>query len=99
MMLAEFLLARVAEDEAVAERLRRPSVGDPWGWQPNPHPLTTCGHGATQVHVNPARVLAECEIKRRVLDMGWATEDLEELTAVLALPYADHPDYREEWRP
>jgi hypothetical protein len=64
---------------------------------------------------DPARVLAECEAKRRIVeewdaahrvalaspqysyDEGIATGLLAALYA-LALPYADHPDYREEWR-
>jgi hypothetical protein len=29
---------------------------------------------------------------------GWA-EGLGEAVRLLALPYADHPDYRDEWRP
>lgn len=45
----------------------------------------------------PERVLREVEAKRRLV--GWAeTKALYVLTA-LALPYADHPDYRQEWRP
>lgn len=71
---------------------------------------------------DPARVLAECEAKRRIVeehsDGGkdwdgqrfvhwcrrcagrrghepWPCPTLR----ALALPYADHPDYRQEWRP
>ena len=78
----------------------------------------------------PARVLTECEAKRRIiadhelvpysqpnLGAGWETvestrctrctryTDWMEITPVcdtlkaLALPYANHADYREEWRP
>jgi hypothetical protein len=50
---------------------------------------------------DPARVLAECEAKRRIVEMHAYQEEHftpDELRA-LALPYADHPDYREEWRP
>ena len=56
---------------------------------------------------DPARVLAEVDAKRRIVDRcehyqtyedyGWALAD--EVLSLLALPYADHPDYREEWRP
>ena len=50
---------------------------------------------------NPARVIAECRAKRRVVEaregVDAATHDL--VLRTLALPYADHPEYREEWRP
>lgn len=52
---------------------------------------------------DPARLLAEVEAKRRIIDR------VEQharyggvvlyLLAPLALPYADHPDYDESWRP
>ena len=114
MTLTDFLLARIAEDEAVAERLRHKSAGDPWGWQPRQ--LETCDKA--RVDYPPARVLAECEAKRRIVEMhggfhecedgnqhGPGGEGSDEFTQpcptlrLLALPYADHPDYREEWRP
>lgn len=53
------------------------------------------------------RVLADCEADRRIVTAasGWASADadtqaaMENIKRLLALPYADHPDYREEWRP
>ena len=76
---------------------------------------------------DPARVLAECEAKRRIVDAYqdakhhydeehdvdgapkysdgavWAFLDKlevwEQALKLIALPYADHPDYRQEWRP
>ena len=69
---------------------------------------------------DPARVLAECEAKRRIVeqaseadrkcpegdwpedgDMSWAPlSDLGRWTMkVLALPYADRPEYEKEWAP
>jgi hypothetical protein len=55
---------------------------------------------------HPARVLAEVKAKRRRLDQldsaNRAGHDSYDLASVLlpleALPYADHPDYRAEWR-
>jgi len=58
---------------------------------------------------DPARVLAEVEAKRRIV-AGIADADAEaayiigtftawDVLRLLALPYADHADYREEWRP
>ena len=46
---------------------------------------------------DPARVLAECEAKRQLIERvgnpDWAG------FRILALPYADHPDYQQEWKP
>ncbi|MEU4348293.1 DUF6221 family protein [Streptomyces sp. NPDC023838] len=55
---------------------------------------------------DPARVLAEVDAKRQLvarvenhaLLMG-RDEIHGDLLRLLALPYAGHPDYREEWRP
>ena len=100
--LTEFLLARIAEDEAVAERGRRHN-----------------GRGTFEndnygcLLVDPARILAECEAKRRIVEDAIAADDhdpsdayadgyrcaLERVCEILALPYADHPDHRQEWRP
>lgn len=56
---------------------------------------------------HPARALAECEAKRRIIywlsdpysavEGAWVLEA--KILPELALPYADHPDYRDEWRP
>ena len=57
------------------------------------------------------RALAECEAKRRIVEecqriLGvkwWEYEDApglaDSVLSSLALPYAGHPDYRDEWRP
>ena len=87
--LAEFLLARIAEDE---ER---------FGEYPAPH-IEGCPHEPCDCGI-PARVLAECEAKRRIVD--YATNqhtsgpDWDLAVAFLALPYADHEDFDESWRP
>ena len=112
--LAEFLLARIDEDEADArEELPMPFVDSDFclTWR-------------------PARVLAECEAKRRIVEQyefhrdqvvayrnprwkdamneddkqRWRQAEArhrvaEDFARLLALPYADHPDYRDEWRP
>ena len=55
---------------------------------------------------DPARVLAECEAKRRIVELfpdaaqdgdGWNDAGYSVLRDLAAV-YADHPDYREEWR-
>jgi hypothetical protein len=56
---------------------------------------------------DPARVLAEVDAKRRRLELladairrGHDDSDIAtELLPLEALPYADHPDYKDTWRP
>jgi len=108
--LDEFLLARIAEDERLADQA--PVFADTV--EPDGHPSP----------FDPVRVRAECAAKRRVVltcrelrpdtqilgarqagmgDFPLAPHDQHQLAAVtlalLALPYADHHDYRAEWRP
>lgn len=107
LTLTDFLLQRIAEDEAeVQNALALHGSGTTW----------RLGHA-----LDPARMLAECEAKRRIVKgltqdaptlhdgmrekvergaVEWAWSVAREGTlANLALPYADHPDYREEWKP
>jgi hypothetical protein len=167
MTITEFLLARIAEDEAVAKA----ATTGPWRWCDDPEEgmeseTATMVNGqypqrviwANGMHTegfvnteepdrghiarwNPARVLAECGAKRRIVEAndmrqakadspehGWWGNGLETGMTVgrrrlspseaetfmeewyepappnttlraLASVYADHPDYREEWRP
>ena len=102
MTLAEFLSAQYAENEATAGRYHRfdclradlSAIAPP----------CTCGH-ADQIR-------AECEAKRRILarhgdeatESGcptcwWDDADHCPTLRILAAVYADHPDYREEWKP
>lgn len=48
---------------------------------------------------NPARVLAEVEAKRLMLDLHRECTGACYVVRVLALPYAGRDGYREEWRP
>jgi len=123
MTLTDFLLARIAEDEAWANRTDC-GCGDHAAWPQRPD----C----------PDRVLAECEAKRRIVGFvsGWQHQTVEDcwyscaatygtevenaccndaaegtgcdcglehrvalILKPLALPYADHDDYDESWRP
>ena len=110
MTLTEFLLARIAEDE---DRAKRAAFG--WGesWSSNTDDGENWsavyagvqylfGHEDVDLmdyiaRHEPARVLAECEAKRQLIERvgnpNWAGFN------ILALPYAEHPDYRPEWRP
>lgn len=65
------------------------------------------GWGAHIARHDPARVLAECEAKRQRVAILAEMEVSEEnvvssyahsLLCREALPYADHPEWREEWR-
>jgi len=114
--ITEFLLARIAEDEAEARK----------AYEAIPPAFGAYGllilAATDYLTVDPDRVLAECEAKRRIVeraaDDGALYDhvfdevkplDAEDFTsgAVWALDfalrdlasvYADHPDYREEWR-
>jgi hypothetical protein len=102
LTLADFLLARIAEDEEAARE-----VG-PYLLRSSQR--TSIAH-ADRWH--PTRVLAECQAKRRIVGRlaaaeraakGATTEYAEgydhgilDAARFLALPYADHPDYCEEW--
>ncbi|MFF4412134.1 DUF6221 family protein [Streptosporangium sp. NPDC001559] len=59
---------------------------------------------------DPARVLHEVEAKRSIIAELWDEKDdfpttwtasgtASAVLRRLALPYADHPDYRQEWQP
>jgi hypothetical protein len=115
--LADFLLARISEDEAVARAAFR-LVGERevggWYWSnagdavfvdDTEHvvaggPWQQLMHQPFAHHIarwDPERVLGECAAKRRVVEheQGRPTTVLRHL----ALVYAGHPDYREDWRP
>lgn len=87
-MMTEFLLARIAEDEAVARRAERGREDHPW--------VVTGMDNAVGVDYNPARVLAECEAKRWLV---WTYSDYPNMLSILAAIYSDHPDYDEAWKP
>jgi hypothetical protein len=144
--LTEFLLARIAEDEAAAQA----ATPGPWNagaqyadaalWVGDDHSEGIAhasweydeSSAANFEHIarhDPARVLAECETKRRIVEAhplttdvfpvwtgrtpgvacetcggngpGEPAEDIGPCDTLLAivLPYADHPDYRNEWKP
>lgn len=98
MTLSDFLLARIAEDEAA---LQADLVG--------------------REFPNPRRFAAECEAKRRIVEVHGIRRDVDEMDYCdscadwyggsaapfawpcptlrdVAHPYADHPDFRPEWR-
>lgn len=142
--LAEFLLARIAEDEAAAQEAGERAEDGAWvsaacdvgqcaghlhtdkhlrerPWLALADCMTNEGGGFSADVVghiarwDPARVLAECEARRRLVescrhilfqdpfrqgDYWRGGRDAAEGTLrLLALPYASHDDYRPEWSP
>ena len=123
--LDAFLLARIAEDKRIAAQAARESGREEW--TAGDAVVSGPPGGKAVEHADrhhPARVLAECSAKRRLVlacrdigpDLGFVgsrppgmsdfplppsdQHQLAALTlALLALPYADHHDYRQEWRP
>lgn len=125
MTLTNFLLARIAEDEARAGAPEFP------GWPTDPKVVrddrdTWMGPDTVLMHLG--RFLAECDSRRRILSLhaqartpyelekglpgvcgsetsseyhtdgrGYSTAWPCPTIRALALPYADHPDFREEW--
>lgn len=96
MELVRFLLSRIADDMALAPDLHsekcRLFVGSrDWTW-------CDCGY--------PARASSEVQAKRRIVEAAPKFQQSDDGKRVfvltlrlLALPYAGHPDYQQEWRP
>ena len=107
--LAEFLLARIDEDSSLAYSAHKDAqtlgpITDDLGADPDDRRVRH------MFRWSPARVLADCEAKRRIVEdylgqlgshqSGWdARTPRDHPLRALALPYADHPDYRDDWRP
>lgn len=96
------------DDESYAEAVRAEDVavvaGGRWGGEASVFEST-----ADALHIarhDPARVLAEVDAKRQLLAwvLRWPMRphppsSVDGVLELLALPYADHPDYDEAWRP
>jgi hypothetical protein len=118
--LVDFLRAELDQDEQVASRATYGGGGSEWTQRGSgvvfsddrDQVVSQSVRPEAILHVvrmDPARVLAEVDAKRRILD--WivravqVTEadgynlGVEDLLRLLALSYADRPGYREESRP
>jgi len=105
--LADFLLARIAEDEMQAQAVGNDAwLYDGFGCRAMARPDTKLEYADRWM---PSRVLAECEAKRQIVERAAGLSEMieppttltlrDDVLKLLALPYADHPDYRKEWRP
>lgn len=107
----DFLLARIAGDEEAAREFA--AVLLTRELEPDSGSITFPFEEAGGPG-DPSRVLARCKADRRIVELhqgcgygtgfcddgghGWDDGGCANL-ALLALPYADHPDYDETWRP
>lgn len=110
MELAEFLLARIAEDEALARSVIDEHPMNDWESYVSSAGFYDLPSSRFAIEFNPERVLAECEAKRRIVaehspvdpcdahDANFQTVPCDTLR-LLALPYADHSDYDVWWTP
>ena len=108
--IAEFLEARIAEDEAAAEAASVSMHGQRHkeSWDYASYVLSS-ERDATEAQDKfitdwwPARVLAECAAKRAIIAaFDPACPDLDpfvgvSVIAMLAAVYADHQDFRQDW--
>lgn len=112
--LVRFLRARLAEDEQAAREagnrrwLEEDNIISLWPEREDDGFMSwpTRADARHAARHDPARVLAEVEAKRRIIEdfTYWQPHDagfdaLELAVQALALPYSDHPAYRDEWRP
>jgi hypothetical protein len=105
MTLIEFLEARIAEDEEVTELSTTRVYVDDDGCVDTPTEEWADGTDRLPNHHNtwwliydPKRARAECAAKRRIIgeweqESGEVRQGLYLAAQILALPYADHPDY------
>lgn len=124
--LIAFLRARLDEDERLARAAADEVEVVGGSWDGAAHiMLARASYDDTADHFarhDPARVLAEVDAKRQIVDTRsairerlsyWQSQEhetfeamaradlhrLDDVLSILATAYADHPDYREEWRP
>ncbi|MEV0149084.1 MULTISPECIES: DUF6221 family protein [unclassified Nonomuraea] len=112
--LIAFLRARLDEDEQAALDWQQHKQVLTEQFMNDPHrkhvrlrrePVTDARLSEYAYHdrFEPARVLREVEAKRALVGL-WSRASSDDRRGgyslrTLALPYADHPDYRHEWRP
>lgn len=98
--LTDFLLARIEEEERGARGLVAQYDSLVAGLRSTR--LTMYLLGPHFGRWAPARVLTECASKRQIVELHSTPEERRTgqpctTLRLLALPYAEHPDYRVEW--
>lgn len=103
--LVKFLRARLDEERTEAEKQPdgEEAMLDGWEIIATAESNYPCYE---YLRIAKRRVLADVEAKRRIVarvehhaSLMGRDEIHDDLLRLLALPYADHPDYREDWRP
>lgn len=101
--LVNFLLERISEEETAALDSRNWYHGDGAGPTPASARVSEAFAAFVLAH-DPDRVLTECVAKRRMIKFltspRWSAseEERDSLLRLLAMPYAGHPAFRDEWR-
>jgi len=102
--IAEFLLARIAEDASRANSVTvlTSTAGETLGRIDDPRIHLSADNITTMNATIDQRGVREAEAKRRIVNLDIDADG--EITHrvvlhILASVYADHPDYRQEWRP
>lgn len=92
MTITEFLMARFAEDQAHAEQLAEAYEQD--------EVMVPAHLINLRALAVPRRMEAEAKAKLALLylSLTGCGDDHERVQRALALPYADHPEYRASWR-
>lgn len=96
------------EDQILAAEPHPASIGDWSSWyvaqtsydDQSGTVYNSAADGEFIARFDPARVLIEIAAKRAII--RWSEShygELDEAVAALAAVYADHPDYRQEWKP
>lgn len=102
--LPKFLRARIDEDEQVARAARTAA----WDFAVSDPQNASGAAGAFEaaqrtylMQLGPERMLVECATKRRILEVAKSSSSTvtRALLELMAVPYADHEDYRKDWRP
>jgi hypothetical protein len=103
MTLVQFLCDRLDDEEALAVAAIRS------GERPDPAFASLGDHGS--VSTSGHNLIVRCDSRRRIVEAYMEVEGLPEgeqqerretlawVLRQLALPYASHPDYRDEWHP
>jgi hypothetical protein len=99
LTVTEFVLARIAEDEARATRAS--SAVASWPIVANEAARLSADAGWHVLDHDPARVLAQCAVMRKIVEYPPPAPDAfvewQDTVALLASIWADHPQFNPAW--